>query len=245
MDNQRILSKLLLTHDGCDSRIVLRQAEANARAMVELERTLAVVSDMAGGTSSIYDGGFGIAIGLNGYSHENSIWEREILSMMPDEEREEKFIAELRFFHFARRLPKSARNDYWLVSKLRFNPPGNRPMDVMHRMRYVYDDSAENIIGAICLYGPLAFDFNGKSHAVNLLTGVAEPLTSSANNAVLSKRERQVLSLIASGLQSAEIAERLNISMHTVSRHRQEILARLQVKNSIEACRLARSMEII
>ncbi|MDE5899935.1 MAG: LuxR C-terminal-related transcriptional regulator [Muribaculaceae bacterium] len=51
--------------------------------------------------------------------------------------------------------------------------------------------------------------------------------------------------IIDSGLKSSEIADRLNISIHTVSRHRQEILAKLQEKNSIEACRLAKSMELI
>ena len=54
-----------------------------------------------------------------------------------------------------------------------------------------------------------------------------------------------MLALIDGGLTSKEIAARLNISLHTVSRHRQEILAKLQVKSSIEACRMARSMELI
>ncbi|MDE7409673.1 MAG: LuxR C-terminal-related transcriptional regulator, partial [Muribaculaceae bacterium] len=69
-----------------------------------------------------------------------------------------------------------------------------------------------------------------------------EELTSAANDAIISKRERQILQLIASGMESMEIAAALNISKNTVSRHRQEILAKLQVKNSIEACRLASSM---
>ena len=37
----------------------------------------------------------------------------------------------------------------------------------------------------------------------------------------------------------------LAISPNTVSRHRQEILGKLQVKNSIEACRIARDLELI
>lgn len=245
MDDQRKLNKLLRTQDFSGSRKNLQQAENNVRAIVEVEKVLAVVSDMAGCTSRIFDGGFGSTIGLKDYSYENSIWETEILSMMSDEEQEEKYIAELRFFHYLRHQPKQTRKNCFLMSKLRFNPAGKKSIDVLHRMYYVYDDSIENVIGAICLYGPLTFDFNGKSHAVNSLTGIAEPLTSSTNSAVLSKRESQILFLIASGLKSAEIAERLNISKHTVSRHRQEILARLQVKNSIEACRLARSMKFI
>ncbi|MDE6449608.1 MAG: LuxR C-terminal-related transcriptional regulator [Muribaculaceae bacterium] len=245
MENQRILNKLLRTQDFSGSRKNLQQDENNVRGIIEVEKVLAVISDMADGTSRIYDGGFGNRIGLKDYSHEDSIWETGILSMMSDTELEEKFIAELRFYHYLRHQPKMIRQNYYMISKLRFNPVGREAIDILHRMFYVYDDSLENVIGAICLYGPLTFDFNGRSHAVNSLTGIAEPLTSSANSAVLSKRERQILILIASGLKSADIAERLNISKHTVSRHRQEILARLQVKNSIEACRLAKSMELI
>ena len=37
----------------------------------------------------------------------------------------------------------------------------------------------------------------------------------------------------------------LSISIHTVSRHRQEILGKLQVKNSIEACRLAKNLRLL
>ncbi|MDE6397303.1 MAG: helix-turn-helix transcriptional regulator [Muribaculaceae bacterium] len=239
------MNKLLRLHDFSGPHENLQCAENIARAMAEIEKVLAVVSDMAAGTSRIYDGGFGSTIGLKNYSREHSIWETGILSMMSDREQEDKYIAELRFFHYLRHLPKTVRKNYHLVSKLRFNPVGGKTIDVFHRMYYVYDDCDENVVGAICLYGPLTFDFSGKSHAVNSLTGIAEPLTSSANNAVLSKRERQILSLIESGFKSVEIADQLNISKHTVDRHRQEILAKLQVKNSIEACRLAKSMELI
>ena len=62
---------------------------------------------------------------------------------------------------------------------------------------------------------------------------------------ILSDRERQVLRLIDKGLMSKNIAERLSISINTVSRHRQEILSKLQVKNSIEACRIAKDLGLI
>ncbi|MFG6381685.1 MAG: helix-turn-helix transcriptional regulator, partial [Muribaculum sp.] len=70
-------------------------------------------------------------------------------------------------------------------------------------------------------------------------------LTSAADASILSRREKQVLTLIDSGKRSYEIAEILSISKNTVSRHRQEILAKLQVKNSMEACRIAKAMKII
>ncbi|WP_288357716.1 response regulator transcription factor [uncultured Bacteroides sp.] len=62
---------------------------------------------------------------------------------------------------------------------------------------------------------------------------------------ILSVREKQVLSLIDKGLTSKKIAETLSISINTVSRHRQEILGKLQVKNSIEACRVAKDLKLI
>ena len=85
----------------------------------------------------------------------------------------------------------------------------------------------------------------GKSLVINSLTGLSEELTSAGDSSILSKREVQVLKLIDSGKTSADIAALLSISKNTVSRHRQEILAKLQVKNSLEACRLAKTMRII
>ena len=61
---------------------------------------------------------------------------------------------------------------------------------------------------------------------------------------ILSDREKQILRLIDKGLMSKEIASQLSISVHTVSRHRQEILSKLQVKSSIEACRVAKELGI-
>nr|WP_304613283.1 helix-turn-helix transcriptional regulator [Paramuribaculum intestinale] len=112
-------------------------------------------------------------------------------------------------------------------------------------MYYVHDTVCDNVLYAICLYGPMMFDFKGSSYMVDMTTGIREELSAEANGAVLSRRERQVLSLIDEGMKSVEIARRLNISVHTVSRHRQEILAKLQVKNSIEACRRAKAMKLI
>lgn len=49
----------------------------------------------------------------------------------------------------------------------------------------------------------------------------------------------------ASNGETFEIAAALSISIHTVSRHRQDILAHLNAKNSLEACRTAQNADII
>lgn len=212
--------------------------------MAAVENVIAVVSDLSRRTSRIFNGRFASILGITGYNEENSIWEKKILSLMTPHDLEEKYIAELRFFHYLRRMGSSRRNCY-LMSKLRFTDISGKMIDVLHRMYYIYDENSDAIRYAICLYGPLTVDFKGKSIVVDSLTGVSEELTSSSASGILSRRERQILTLIDSGMKSSDIAEKLNISIHTVSRHRQEILARLKVKNSIEACRLARTMELI
>jgi DNA-binding NarL/FixJ family response regulator len=55
----------------------------------------------------------------------------------------------------------------------------------------------------------------------------------------LSAREREVLTLIASGATNREIAERLYLSPHTVKEHASSLYRKLGVKNRAEAARRA------
>ncbi|MBD5310301.1 MAG: helix-turn-helix transcriptional regulator [Bacteroides sp.] len=244
-DHKKKLDQLLGIDEVFADVSMLENVMAYAEGIAKLEKVLVVVSDMAHRKSYIVAGDFAVRLGLNDYRQEDSIWENRILSLIPDEELNEKFISELRFFHYLRRLPKRKRQDYYLVSKLRMRFADGTLYDVLHKMFYVYDADKETVRYAVCIYAPLTFGFKGKSHAVDSLTGVAEELTASANVSILSARERQVVSLIDTGMKSKEIASFLNISIHTVNRHRQEIISKLQVKNSTEACRIAKSMELI
>lgn len=51
-------------------------------------------------------------------------------------------------------------------------------------------------------------------------------------NSVLTKREIEVLKLIANEYSNPEIAEKLHISVRTVDTHRRNLLEKLQVKNT-------------
>ena len=212
-----------------------------AEMLAQIENAMVVVSDLTKGTSRLFSGTFAKTLGIDGYSSANSIWEKEILALMTEKEQEDKFIAELRFLHYLLHLPKQNKPEYFLLSRLRFKDS----LDVLHRMYYIHDENMETVLYAICIYSPMIFDCPGKSFVVNATTGIKEELTSASYDAIISKRERQILQLIASGNKSFEIADALSISKNTVSRHRQEILAKLHVKNSIEACRLAKTMGII
>jgi DNA-binding NarL/FixJ family response regulator len=71
-----------------------------------------------------------------------------------------------------------------------------------------------------------------------LLEVTARPTT-------LTSREREVLQLIALGLTTSEVAERLNISPHTATRHRANLMQKLDVHNQVELVRVAASQGLI
>lgn len=61
-------------------------------------------------------------------------------------------------------------------------------------------------------------------------------------NALLSGREREVLHLLAQGLQYKEIAEHLFLSVETIKKHMKNIYQKLHVQNKVEAINKFRHM---
>jgi two-component system response regulator NreC len=55
----------------------------------------------------------------------------------------------------------------------------------------------------------------------------------------LTEREREVLALVAEGLTSREIAEKLVVSPRTVDRHRENIMARLNLHSRVQLVKYA------
>ncbi|MDJ1466506.1 response regulator transcription factor [Cytophagaceae bacterium DM2B3-1] len=60
-----------------------------------------------------------------------------------------------------------------------------------------------------------------------------------------SKKEKVVLKYIVDGLNSREIAEKLNLSVRTVDNHRASMMRRLGVKNAVELVRVAMEQKLI
>lgn len=61
----------------------------------------------------------------------------------------------------------------------------------------------------------------------------------------ITRRQREVLALVAEGLTNAQIAERLFISEKTVGHHVSAVLQRLQARSRTEAVAVARRLDLL
>jgi DNA-binding NarL/FixJ family response regulator len=65
------------------------------------------------------------------------------------------------------------------------------------------------------------------------------PSSAKDENIVITKREQEILNLVAVGKKSSDIAESLNISIRTVESHRYNIMQKLGIKNAAGLVRYA------
>jgi DNA-binding NarL/FixJ family response regulator len=69
--------------------------------------------------------------------------------------------------------------------------------------------------------------------------------TSTTDIPVLTRREKEVLLLIADGLTNVEVAEKLFISSTTVDTHRKNLLSKFDAKNTASLVKLAMQYQLI
>ncbi len=62
---------------------------------------------------------------------------------------------------------------------------------------------------------------------------------------VITRREKEVLTLIAEGLTNHEIAEKIFVSTTTVDTHRKNLLAKFDTRNTASLIRMASQMKLI
>lgn len=236
------------THDEDNSDVLLKKYIKVAEGYADIEHVVAVLSDLKNHSSHIFYGRFAQLVSLDCMKCGGkvpSIWEQVILDAISPDDLELKMLHELLFFHYIRTLPKRKRFDVSLYQRLRMRSRSGGYVDVLHRLYYIPDKEGSSVRFALCLYGPLPPAFSGDVMVVDNTTGAVDGLGKSSGSKILSKQEIAVLRQIDSGQKSKEIAETLNISVHTVSRHRQNIIAKLQVNNSVEACKVARTLGIL
>jgi hypothetical protein len=231
-----------------NEKLQLQKCQQMAENFVELENGIAILSDFKQNKSYIYGGK--MAEELNIFQKENtqeieSIWEDELFDILDPDDVLQKHVLELQFFQLMKTIPLAERKDYCVISKLRILNQAE-PKSMIHKMFYFSDTHHKNVELALCLYH---FDvFSAVKYTgliVNSANGTIIQQTEVENANFLSAREKEILKMIQQGKRSKEIAELLFISINTVNRHRQNILEKMRVSNTTEACTLASKLKWI
>jgi DNA-binding NarL/FixJ family response regulator len=86
-----------------------------------------------------------------------------------------------------------------------------------------------------------------RRHLLLRVSHINHPLFKEMNKSatILSDREVEVLHLIAHGQSHQEIAQKLQLSVHTVNNHRKNMLARSRCANTAELVRVAMIENVI
>lgn len=235
MDNN--LDSILLgqSFDGNDSSIDRYLAIAAGYALAE--NSIAVLSDLKERRSHIFYGKVSgiLEMACPGTVHVvDEIWEEEILSHISPSDLDMKQMLEMRFFEYVQK--SEDKGNLVLETSLSL-----KDRLVRHRINYFHDGSSVRY--ALCLYNICGQAF--QPYISNTLTGETVPISVLRIDKLLSLREREVLRLIDEGRSSKEIAFELGISVYTVSRHRQNIIDKLQATNSVHAIKLAKQFGLL
>jgi len=186
----------------------------------------------------------------------NSAWIRNIQRQgdlleerIHPEDRDRIMDIQIKHGQFIYSLPPENRNDYSNIFQFRMLNAKRQYTNVIGRQQVVETDrngKAWIIMGTMDISPDQLPADNIKYSCLNIKTGeIVSGLFAPDSETSLTNKEIEILQMISRGLLSKEIADRLNISIYTVSNHRKNILAKLGVNNSIEAVNKARDLRII
>ena len=141
-------------------------------------------------------------------------------------------------WEFLDTLPEEEKLAYKYIYELRVLEKGKYIRMIYQTRLLAFEDDNFLAMGMIDLAPEQSANTSVRFQIKNCLTDEIVPFAiESATDTLLTPREREILALAKEGMFSKEISEKLNISIHTVNRHRQNILEKLQVDNIIEAIR--------
>lgn len=155
-------------------------------------------------------------------------------------------IAALKFLH----TNKENLQDYKMISEFRIRNAIGQYVRVVEQYTLLEKDKSGNAWLSLSVLdlSPDQSSFKTvRGHILNVKENKFFSIEnlSSQKTSDLTTREIAVLQLIKEGLLSKEISEQLFISVHTVNTHRQRILEKLDVNNSMEAVKYASALGLI
>lgn len=221
-------------------------------ATAEVNQGCAILSDLATNGSYFAIGRLVDILGLHTEMPREELIDIDedfIYRRIHPEDLVDKRMLELKFFEMAADQSAEERLKYHATCRIRMRKADGSFVYIHNLTRIQRNDDDGLMRLVTCLYelSPEQDVIRGiNPHIVNVETGETRQLSLYEDRyAILSRREKEILLLIRQGALSKEIADRLHISIHTVNTHRQNILQKLSVDNSMEAVQTATAMQLI
>ena len=153
-----------------------------------------------------------------------------------------------RLFHYIIALPEEERRNYKYIFESRLLGKNHEWVRTICQLQ-ILDFSADGNpieLGTIDVSPDQTPDVGLRFTLINFKTGEIVPFdVHNRPESGLTKREMEILEYIDRGMYSKEISERLSISIHTVNRHRQNILEKTNAGNTREAINYARKLGLL
>lgn len=212
-----------------------------------------VVTDASCDHCYLYVGSLGALLGITDsfpvFQEVDSSDEDVIYNRMHPEDLADKRMLEYEFFKYVNAMSGEDKLQYQATCRIRIKNAKGDYTIVDNSTQIICPSPHGKIWLILCCY-TLSSDtkwYGDISASIknNHIGEVREFSFNERRKHILTDREKEILLLIKDGKLSKQIADILEISIHTVNRHRQNILEKLSVGNSIEAIMAAESMKLI
>lgn len=241
-----------LDREVLDSTVIADCRRA-VEAMTDVSDACAVITDASCDRCYLYAGRFGALMGINDGDRLSEILDSSdedlIYNRLHPEDLVDKRMLEYEFFKYVDTLDAGEKTAWRATCRIRLRDRGGEYRVVDNSTQILRLSPAGRMWLILCRYdlSPDQSVPEGiEPRIVSNVTGRVMALSfDKRRGRVLTGREKEILYMIKEGRLSKQIAASLGISVHTVNRHRQNILDKLSVGNSVEAIMAATAMKLI
>lgn len=246
---RRTLTRVTIREEDCDEAVLAHHLPF-LRRLDEVDGSSIALLDMRTRSYRFLTSSFKF---LGGYPRDRAAARGPdyFLSLMHEADRAFVLETTTRALRFLFSVPASERKDYKLSFEFRIRSASGALVRLVQQVVVLELDARGNI-WLVLIANDLApkspKDESLERRLTDTKTGawyLFPPDEGTRDRGELSPRETEILGLVASGLASREIADRLFISVATVNNHRQRILEKLGTRSSAEAVRYAATLGLI
>lgn len=159
--------------------------------------------------------------------------------------------SQIQFYNFLQQLPPQEKKGYKLVYIFRIKNKDDIYLRFINQVTILELDKHGDIWQLLIVSDMLSkhvYETMPQRYVINMKTGKYHLFKKELENnptQLFTKREKEVVSLIAQGLDSVAIANKLFISVNTVNNHRRNILSKTKTGNTPQALLYAKYLGII